>query len=423
MENKPNLYIFLIDVSGSMQKHIEQVNEYVNNFLVEHNYKNEYIAFIEFSDTPYLVSNPKLIDRNYKVVKYTENKENIEKAYDFLENKKSEWEKYYKIKKIYLLTDEEYNKSDIELVKFPIIKKNNTNNLRKIICYLLLSLISSSLSVCLFIFLILAIYEPINTENHKANKDKINKVKEKIDLDIKTNFSKISKNDTIKIDFKPKIEYEYYGLVIKYIFEFSLQTERRNYTIPYYPDGAYDIENPKCKCPISIKFANFAVGKIESDLNTAYISKEYPLYINITGETDNNPIKKPYKYKYKGDTTESIKFVLNGEDTVMKFTKNYFITHNKMLACLRSYSIAKFLIHKLPIIEQNKNNIKYFATTNLKEVGGEHRKTKIELVYKDYTCFYWFILIIVIMFLFIFYLFVKYFKGTIQINIILFSKK
>lgn len=416
MENKPNLYIFVIDVSSEMKELSNEINTMVNAKLSKIRKINpQYSVKFLFFDVQ--VSKSIIIDKiNHFTIKklpnfFVNNERNFEKIINeinlFIQKKTS----CFNVQKPIIFTNQTSKKFiDIKELssKYEFIllekKQNNTN-------------IKSFLSTLLFTFILTVLLVLIFTELSKGYKEqKAQNIQNKINSEIKIEFAKISKEQKIKFE-DIKIDDESFRLITKYIFEFSLQTNRTNYIIPYYSDGVYDLENPKCDCPISIKFVNFAVDKIQNDLNKSYINSTYPLYINITGETDSNPIQKPYKYKYENNTTDSIKFVLNGKDTIIKFTENSFITHNKKLACLRSYSIAKFLKHRLPIIENNKDNIKYFATTNLKEAGGEYRKTKIELIYKDYTLFYIFLFIsiflLIVLFLFCFWLFVKYFKGKI----------
>jgi hypothetical protein len=416
MTNKPNLYVFTIDNSGSMNDKISYVMKYIYDFI-EDIKKEDSKAFIGLLFFELDITYCKVFSITDFIIELNETKadDNISNAILGNHKQVNKWNKKYSIQTNILITDIydlDNEKLKLKEAYFEIIAYNLQINIIQPINFREYKRFLSTVFIIAFAAISIAFMSVYVTKN------KISDFEIQIKNEFKTeNYIKIENDFNVKFDVNFTVNTDNF-FIPKYFFEYSMQAQNIEGEILYYPKGAYDLENPNCKCPTSVNFAKLVIEKIKTDLEKDYL-KNKEIKINVTGETDAYGIKSPYIYKYEGKDTTLV-FCLNGDNKKVEFKNNQLIKNNETLACLRSYSISKYLVHNLPIIEKNKKHIIYFANTNKTDKGGKYRKTKIVIIVKDYSLVYRIISIIVLIIIILgmWYLFVKHFRGTLFKNLI-----
>jgi hypothetical protein len=418
MTNKPNLYVFAIDISGSMSACIEQVNRYIETFVKnKKDERNSYIRIILFNSNITFNEVFELNNFNWKLsdryIAGTVNIADITLIMQEIDIIIKEYQQKYILQEAILITDINIDKESIKQISFKQLFEDiklydikipiNVRDYKFFFASLLFG----------FIVFFVAFLVIINLKQNKVTDFNV-QIKNEFKIE---NYVKIQNDFNVKFDVNFIVNTDNF-FIPQYFFEYSMQAQNIEGEILYYPKGAYDLENPNCKCPTSVNFAKLIVEKIKTDLEKDYL-KGNKIKLNVTGETDASIILQPYIYKYEGKDT-TLAFCLNGNNEEVKFKNNQLIKNNETLACLRSYSISKYLVHNLPIIAENKRNIIHFANTNKIDKGGKYRKTKIVIIVKDYSLVYHTISIIVLVMIILgmWYLFVKYFRGTLFKNLI-----
>ncbi len=132
--------------------------------------------------------------------------------------------------------------------------------------------------------------------------------------------------------------------------------------------------------------------------------------IKITGEADATGFREGKKITLKEKEIPKQEFICNDTSKYLAFPKDTTTNQNIDLACFRSYYLYEYLYQKVDILKNNKDNVEFYANTN-KKIGGENRKTKIEVVFYHEVINVWQLAFITLLIVIIIGIIMWYFFG------------
>lgn len=410
MTNKPNLYIFVVDTSGSMNKYKENIEQYIFN-EVQNIKKNsassyDYVAIISYNNDIQLIQNPTNIYNLIPPVKIDfVGGEDTYKLKYYVKNFKRKVSRKFSTKYFFLITDKtgvnklcKNNFQEIKVfdnapiltvkddIKQPIVNPSGVKIMSSLMIKLFFGL--SFLVSISFIFDIKIDEVNIFPTSQKEEKELDRKTQPIINNIVQnTNITIINVFNQFKIDIKPTIN-----------FNFNFDTEINNQVnfhinIPYssidsslifrhkienYELGKYNIRDSL----ITILIRRLVENK---DINNYYLSSKNTK-LKIIGETDSVRITGIIRYK-KPDSLpyvdiDKIVFV-NGKEQNITIRKWQQIKENYELGFLRAYFIGEFLKQKVNLFQSKNPEIEYHSKTNCCIKGGKYRTTEIELIIYD----------------------------------------
>jgi hypothetical protein len=412
MTNKPNLYVFAIDISGSMTDYIEQINRYIEAFVENKKSENNYIGVILFNLETTFDKVFELNNFDWKLTnQYIDGGEDIVLAIQEIDIIIREYQQEYLVQEAILITDVSSNKENIRQIKFkgifedvelyditiPIfivkneIKQPILNSLRvKIMSSFFVKLflgISFIISISFVFYIkidnvnIFPIFQKKEKELDRKTQPIINNIVQN------TNITIINVFNQFKIDIKPTIN-----------FNFNFDTKINNQVnfhinIPYssidsslifrhkienYELGKYNIRDSLITTLIRRLVEN-------KDINNYYLSSKNAK-LKIIGETDSVRITGIIRYK----KPESLPYVdinkivfVNGKEQSITIRQWQQIKENYELGFLRAYFIGEFLKQKVDLFQSKSPEIEYHSKTNCCIKGGKYRTTEIELIIYD----------------------------------------
>lgn len=419
MENKPNLYIFVVDTSGSMVGYEKDVESHIFSEVQKiRNYttiEQDYIRILTYNDTVKCVQDFTII-QNFKFplnINYGGN-EDIDKLKFYLKYFKRRTSRKFNIKKVYLITD----RLGSEILKngniygyfnFVKIVDNKPNviikdKIKQTFFDFTRIKINSALVKKLLagIFLIGFISLTINIKFCSNNNTNINislETKEK-ELDIKTQpiINNIMKNTNItivnvfnqfKIDIKPTINFNFnidtkidnqinFHINIPYrdidsVFDYRYLNKVKNYKL-----GEYNLQDSLLTAFIRTLLEN-------QELKKYYLSSKN-IKLKIVGETDSVNITSEIRYK----KPKSLPYIdihknvfVEGKEQEITIKRGQPITKNYELGFLRAYFVGEFLKEKVDFFHSKIPKIEYHSKTNCCVKGGKYRTAEIELIIYD----------------------------------------
>ncbi len=427
---KPNLHIFVIDTSHSMHRkdyHKDGSVGYTIAKKIAVINPDDYIAVITFNNNPFLFNEPNTITNFTWSFDHREciNKgEDFEKLGNYLFDYERSINKDFLQQFYYLITD--YSEEEIkECCAFPFheilpIEKYKIKEIIKDIVPISIPIITPILfAVGLMIFLsTIAMYNnrearkefsKINSEFNKVNNKELATQKAEV---IMNSYVVAGSNEWFKFDNQIVQEY-----IIEYPKEYFKKVEKGivKDNILYYPNGKYNLDTIREKesNAIIVKMIDSVVANLNR-IETKYVIKDKKIAtIKITGEADGTPFITGRKITLKEKDIPKQEFICNGTRKYLTFPKGYKTNQNIDLACFRSYYLFEYLSKRTDILKNNKDNIIYYADTS-KIIGGENRKTKIEVIFYhkvlDETKFN----LICIILLLIFIIFIYFYRNKIK---------
>ncbi len=381
MENKPNLYIFLIDVSGSMQEHFEYINNFVNQFRKQLNEEQAYIQIVLFHSEVTLNEIHSITGFNLSLQEsHFGGDENISFIITYSKSIVTQAQEKYDVKDVILITDSGSKKNSTNLtfaqnyenlqVYSVAINIEQTFNIWKYKQWII--------GIGLFIFISITVNICSNNEFNLTIEQKEAK---RLEKDCQTVIKNITNNfitnnlyvnikPEVKIYFKPNITIQNTNnLHIK----FTYNPEKLKVKIENYPSGSWKAEKSQPNY-VLVQLMNEVMK--HTDIGKYYQNTKRA-DLTITGETDSVRIKR---IQYQGkDIVES--FYLDSLPIQSISLKDgQLLKNNSELAFLRAYDIGRFLLEKVDIFGKKVPRVSYYAKTNCCIEGGKHRTTEIELI-------------------------------------------
>jgi hypothetical protein len=384
--NKPNLYIFLIDVSGSMREHFEQVNDFVNQFRKRLIEEQAYIQIVLFHSEVTVNELYPIQDFNLALQEsHFDGNENI----GFITNQSksivAQAQENYEVKDVILITDNDSEKNSINLTF--------TKNYENLQVYSVTIGITQTFNIWKYkqwiigvgLFLFVSITFNI-CSNNEFNLTIEQKEAKRLEKDCQTVITNITNNfitnnlyvnikPEVKVYFKPNITIQNTNnLHIK----FTYNPEKLKVKIENYPSGSWKAEKSQPNY-VLVQLINEVMK--HTDIGKYYQNTKRA-DLTITGETDSVRIKR---IQYQGkEIAES--FYLDSLPIQSITLKNgQLLKDNSELAFLRAYDIGRFLLEKVDVFRRKVPPVVYKAKTNCCIEGGKYRTTEIELIIYEVT--------------------------------------
>ena len=444
---KYNLFIFVIDTSSSMKKHydIGEVTEYIDKIVARikketANIDNEYIAVTTFTAEGHSVLQQPINITKFNLISIEEfiNGDADDKILRLIKNKKEVWSTLFHKQQYYLITDNNnylyssfvkvfftklfiLKNENYDLSHKPKVKNSPYTPIKLVSDYNLEWIKNHKIHIFALFLMLLLLFVLKKLDNNKI-KNVISQSTKELQLEenlLNKKYNYLSKDTNQKI-YQAKIgknedSSNFYRTMLFY--DYTLQyIDNIKESIPYYPDAAYDIiDDTVFKGSIVIEMAKKIVIKLKEINENQDNIEGKRLYIEIIGEADG---RKFTKSKIIKKNTTHQRYILNGNKKIdTLFRINDKLNTNEILACLRAYYLAQYLLEKdIPILKRNENNISFFADTT-KKIGGQHRKTKIRISYYDFSytkSIFSILIIILILFLIINFFYYKFMQPSIQ---------
>jgi len=386
MENKPNLYIFLIDVLGSMQESFQQINNFVNEFIEQPNQEHNYIQIVLFHSEITVNELYAISDFHLALQKnHFGGEENIDFIVNYSKNIVTKNQESYEIKNVMLITDNDSNKNNVNItftqnyenlqihsVSINVHQTFNIWNYKKwLVGVLIFFSIPITIHICSNPEFNLTIEQKEEKNLTKEYQNTINNIVNNYNVTNNILYVNIKPEIKIKFDTDIKIKNNN-NLHIK----FTYKPDKLNIKIKNYGLGVWKAEEsiPNYVLVETInKVMKFTkVGK--------YYAKTKKADLKITGETDSISIKN---IQYLGeDIIESYELDSLGISPISIKNKQ-FLKKNAELGFLRAYNIGNFLLSKVDVFVKKVPRVNYYAKTNCCLAGGEYRTTEIELIIYD----------------------------------------
>lgn len=165
--------------------------------------------------------------------------------------------------------------------------------------------------------------------------------------------------------------------IMNYKVDYKYEVKQEYSAKEDFPSGAYDIR----KSNAALSMIKIIEQSMDGDMKK-YLEECNKVILVVTGSADASPIRGKIAYNGMYGNYEQEPYYLNGELDNITVTKQSGITSNPELGFIRAASVKETILKDVPALNNKNVEIQYNVEVS-DEVGGSHRRIKVELIMVD----------------------------------------